>query len=362
MSTLYFVVPGDINTRTGGYVYGKKIIENLTRIGLPRSGMARSGWQVILLTLPGDYPFPDAATRQAAQELLATIPEGSQVVVDGLAFSVLPDQISEHQGRLNLIALIHHPLALETGLSTEDAQMLRDLETRALVFARHVITTSPSTANSLGDYAVEPDRISVVCPGTDQADIATGSTTSQLNLLCVATLTARKGHRILIDALAQLQEHDWHLQCAGSGDRDIETSATLKRQCKALKLESRISFLGELGDEQLAACFNKADVFVLASYHEGYGMVLDEAIACALPIVATAGGAIADTIPDGAGLLVPPGDTAALAAALHKIMTNGALTQELRNNATRAREALRSWAMAAAEFENVLIENKNTHV
>lgn len=351
VKTLYFVIPGDINTRTGGYRYDKNIIDHLTL----------SGWSINLISLNGEYPFPDELAKQAAADELSTIPDESLVVVDGLAFSVLPEQMSEQQHRLNLVALVHHPLALETGIDIDTAHKLQALETRALACASHVVTTSPNTAGSLSEYAVSDNKISVVCPGTAQAAIATGSQTSTLNLLCVATLTARKGHGVLLDALQQLINYDWHLHCAGSCERDSDTYLALQQQCKKLGLDARVSFLGELEDEQLSALFHQADLFVLASFHEGYGMVLDEAVACGLPIVATAGGAIADTVPEGAGLLVPPGNSNELAGALRSIMADEALRNTLQQGAINARQSLRSWTTAAQEFENVLIKAERPH-
>lgn len=341
---LYFVVPGDINIRTGGYRYDKRIIE----------GLAEQGWTVHLIQLYGDYPFPSAAQRAAAAEVFKALPDHAQVIVDGLAFSTLPEQLSVHQSRLQLYALIHHPLALETGLSTKQAVMLKSQEINALQNASHVITTSPSTSLSLIDYEVAAERVTTICPGSDAAPLATGSTTDSINLLCVATLTARKGHSVLFDALKQLENLQWHLHCVGSIDRDSQTYETLLNQRNANGLQPRISFAGEADDSALDNHYRQADLFVLASYHEGYGMVLDEALAYGLPIVASNAGAISDTVPEGAGLLVPPGQASELSEALRHFMTDEALRSRLRRGAQTARQNRRSWQQASSEFGQLL--------
>lgn len=344
--TLYFVVPGDINTRTGGYRYDKRIV----------AGLQDLGWTVHLLSLPGEYPFPDAQTKSAAAGHLAQLPDGCQVVFDGLAFSVLPDQLQPHAARVNFIALIHHPLCAETGLEPDQVAALHELETRALALATNIVTTSPSTAESLVDFGIAASTAAVVCPGTDTAPIAKGELVNgHCKLLCVATLTERKGHSVLLDALKQVEDLPWSLVCAGSPERNRKTSQALFNQCKSLEFNDRVSFAGELDDDALADQYLDASAFILCSFHEGYGMVLDEAIAYGLPVIATRGGAIADTLPPGASLLVTPGDTVELAAAIRQFITDTPLRESLRSAALTARQNVRSWNQAAAEFESVLL-------
>ena len=357
---LVFVYPGDLETRTGGYRYDKRIMAEIQNPGIEDSaGSAKTGeteyanyaaWQVRLISLPGNYPFPDAEHIRAADAQLASIAEGSLVVIDGLAYGVLPEIIARHAMRLKLVALVHHPLALETGLSQAQSAHLKALETQALKHARHIVTTSKLTRNSLADYDAAAEKVTAVLPGTDLYDVAAGSDSETVHLLCVATLTPRKGHAILLNALAELRHLDWHLSCAGAIDRDQDTYADLVAQRKLLNLNDRVSFIGELGDTDLEHSYHRADLFVLASYHEGYGMVLSEAIARALPIVCTSGGAMADTVPEGAGLLVAVGDTQALTGALSRFMEDKHLQSDMRSAALMARENLRGWPQAASEF------------
>jgi glycosyltransferase involved in cell wall biosynthesis len=253
--------------------------------------------------------------------------------------------------RLRLIALIHHPLALETGLAPATAERLRQCERRGLAAVSRVITTSSSTALGLAGYGVLPEHISVVCPGTDRAPLARGTCDHRVNLLCVATLTPRKGHALLFSALAPLRDRAWRLTCAGSTVRAPGTAESLRLQIDALGLGDRILLAGELADRALNACYDEADVFVLASQHEGYGMVLSEALARGLPIVATEAGAIPETVPADAALLVPTGGCEPLTAALGRIMDDHTLRARLADGARRARSRLTTWPEAVGQFE-----------
>lgn len=345
-SSIAFVYPGDLDTRTGGYRYDKRIVEELS------SGTHQ--WDVSLVSLDGNYPFPTRAQLCAADVQFADIADNTVTVVDGLAYSVMPEVIARHAIRLNMIALIHHPLALETGLSANQAARLKTLETQALAYARHVITTSELTASSLAQYDVPDHKIHAVLPGTDKAPLAKGSTNDTMNLLSVATLTPRKGHDVLLDALKKLDDLPWHMHCVGSTERNTTHFQTLLALRKHHALENRVSFHGEISDEQLNQHYCQADAFVLASFHEGYGMVLTEAIARGLPIICSDAGAMSQTVPEGSGLLIPPGDPMALADALRRFINDAHLRAQLKNSASSARQHLRSWQTAANEFAMVL--------
>ena len=344
MITIEFVVPGSLDTRTGGYRYDKRVTDDL----------ASTGHTVNIHTLSSNYPFPGTAEHDEAERVLSSIQDGSVTVIDGLAFGVLPAVLARHAERLQLIALVHHPLALETGLNEAQALSLRNSERAALVHARRVITTSPSTTKSLADYGVAAHRITTIEPGTDSAPQARGSESERLNLLCVATLTARKGHGVLIKALSKVQqaapEIAWHLHCVGSTERDAPALTQVQDLVVNTGLSEYISLHGEADDAALAEHYARADVFVLASYHEGYGMVLTEALARGLPIISTTAGAIPDTVPANCGILVEAGDADALADALASVLGDSRLRSQLRDSALGARTQLRSWTDAAEEF------------
>jgi glycosyltransferase involved in cell wall biosynthesis len=340
-----FLVAGDLNTLTGGYVYDRRIIE----------GLRANGWQVDVLALDAGFPFPTRSALAAAADGVAALPDSALVVCDGLAFGAMPAIAEHHAGRLTWLPLVHHPLAMETGLSPAQQQTLFDSERRALATARHIVATSMNTARTLSAFNVPLSRIAVVEPGTDPAPLAQGSDSATgLSLLCVATVTPRKGHTLLIEALAGLKQHTWTLHCAGSLTRDPSAALALRRAIAAHGLDERVVLHGEVEPARLQALYAHADVFVLPSFHEGYGMALAEALARGLPVISTTAGAIPDTVPAEAGMLLPPGNLPALRAALARLMSEPAWCATLATGARAAREKLPTWPVTCQCFASVL--------
>lgn len=341
-----FLVPGDWEGRTGGYLYDRRIVD----------GLRAAGWRVTRCS-PGDgFPLPDATAREQARGVIDALPDGALVVADGLGFSALPELVEQHAHRLRWLALVHHPLAFESGLSPDEQARLFDSERRALACARQVVVTSPSTARALAAFDVPTGRITVIEPGTDRAPqaIGGGAGAGALSLLCVATVTARKGHTVLLDALAGLQDRAWQLHCAGSLARDDATLAAVRAGVARHGLAERVTWHGEVDGPALEALYAQADLFVLPSFHEGYGMALAEALAHGLPIVSCAAGAIADTVPASAGVLVPPGDADALRDALQRLMDDADCRTTLAAGAREAATRLPTWNDAGARFAAVL--------
>ncbi len=326
-------MPGDPETPTGGYEYDRRIIEGLRALG----------YRVTVLGLHASFPAPTPSALAHARAALARIPTGRKVIVDGLAFGALPEVAAAEAGRLRLVALVHHPLAAETGLDATRAAALRAAETRALAVARKVIATSATTARELAGYGVAAERIVVVEPGTDPAPPARGSGGPALELLCVAAFVPRKGHAALLEALAPLVDRAWRLTCVGSLTRAPRTVAALRQQLARLRLADRVRLVGAVDRMALERYYDRADAFVLATHHEGYGMALAEALARGLPVVSTRAGAVPETVPSDAGLLVPPGEPVALRGALARLFDEPALRASLAAGALRARERLPAW-------------------
>jgi glycosyltransferase involved in cell wall biosynthesis len=254
-----------------------------------------------------------------------------------------------------LIALVHHPLALEAGLSMQQANILRTCERAALIAARLVIANSAETARHLvADYAVPADRIVVARPGNDPVPPAPGSDDGIVRLLAVGAIVPRKGFDILIAALATLAELPWQLTIAGDRTRDPQTAARLAADIARHDLGDRIAVPGAVPPAQLAQLYAGADVFVLASRFEGYGMAYSEAIAHGLPVVGTTAGAIPETVPAGAGVLVAPDDAAALAGALRRLIENLGARRRLATAARAAAAQLPTWRDSAIIFSRAL--------
>jgi glycosyltransferase involved in cell wall biosynthesis len=339
-----FAVPGNLETPTGGYVYDRRIISELRA----------QGWQIDICNLSERFPDPDISTLVSTYTTLASLPPGVPVVIDGLALGALGD-IGQHLRNNPLIALVHHPLALETGLMPARVAALRVSEYQALAAARHVIVTSNTTAAILAtDYGIDDALITVAPPGSDPAPPAKGSADGIVNLLSVGAVTRRKGHDLLIAALAVLKDLPWRLTIVGDLTRDAAAAAHLSNTISYVGLADRVRLAGAVSESDLAQAYHEADVFVLASYYEGYGMVFAEALARGLPVIGTTGGAIPEAVPKGAGILVPPGNMPALVDALRELITQPDKRAQHAAEAKRAATLLPNWTHTAELFAQAI--------
>jgi glycosyltransferase involved in cell wall biosynthesis len=326
---------------TGGYTYDRRIVEEMRALG----------WQVETLNLGEEYPRPSARSRAAARELIAAQPGDRPMVIDGLAFGAMPDVAKDLRASHYLIALVHHPLALEAGLSPDEAKALRASERQALASVRKVITTSAFTARLLAsDYNVPVERLTVVRPGNDAMVPACHTANEEIALLAVGAVVPRKGYDVLIAALASLRDLRWRLTIVGDRTRDLETAEQLESAVARCSLEERITFTGAVSTEHLEELYAGADLFVLASRFEGYGMAFAEAIAHGLPVVGTTAGAIVETVPAKAGILVQPDDIPALSDALRRLITDPVLRNVLAMGARSGAMALPTWRQSAELF------------
>lgn len=340
--SLVFAYPGDLSLKTGGYGYDRQVIDGLQAIG----------WQVQLLQLGDGFPMPTAQTLRSAGEALSSLPDGALVVIDGLAFGVLDAWAQVEADRLRIVALVHHPLALETGLSDDEQRQFRDRERAALATARHVVVTSPMTARELAaNYDVRASDITVALPGTEKAAPAQ-ATNSVPHILSVGTLSRRKGHDVLLAALKSVKDLAWQATIVGSKTLDPATSAALAHQVETLALGERVTLAGEVAAPR--TYFATADIFALASRYEGYGMVFAEALSHGLPIVACHAGAVPEVVPENAGILVPVDDITAFAAALRRLLSDPRERQARAAASLQAGALLPDWAQTAKIISNTL--------
>jgi len=343
--SLAFLVPGPLDQLTGGYLFDRQVVDGLRQLGRT----------VRVFELPGHFPAADEIAFRAAGNTLAALPDNSTAVIDGLALPAFAECLAREARRLQLIGFIHHPLSVETGLSAAEAARYVALEATLWPLLHGALCPGRQTAQALIAAGVPADRVIITQPGTTKpAPFHRSPATPPLQLLAVGTITPRKGHLLLLKALAGLRDLDWHLTCIGSLERDPATSAAVQRSLADLQLLDRVTLTGECLPARLAAAYRDADLFVLPSYQEGYGMVYAEALAHGLPVIATTAGAIPDTVPATASLLVPPGDFDALRGALRRLLTDTALRAQLAAGAARAGEALPDWATAVSHWAGAL--------
>ena len=339
MTAIHFIVPGRLDRVTGGSRYAARMVRELRQ----------SGRTITVAELPGRFPVPDAVSRRATARALRLAPANAAVVVDGLCLAAL---FEGHGPTRRYIVLLHHPSARETGLMADQHRRLDASERTGLAAATAVIATSHHSAGVLvSDFGVRSDRLAVVRPGAERTSIAHGAgADAPLNLLYVATLTPRKAHDVLIDALEQLVDCNWRLRCWGPEYVDAAWVARLRSRLSSGGIGQRIELCGEGTDKQIADAYICADLYVHASYYEGYGMAVADALAYGLPVVATAGGAVDEVVPVAAGMLVPPGAAAALGAAVADMIADPARRALCSAAALRAARARADWPAAAASF------------
>jgi glycosyltransferase involved in cell wall biosynthesis len=335
VTVVHVVVPEGIDDParpSGGNAYDRQVCLGLTAIG----------WSVHEHHVPGSWPHPDAAAFAALDVALRSIPDDAVVLLDGLVASPANEVLVPQAARLREVVLVHMPLG--------DAR-----EGAVLSAAAAVVTTSEWSRRRLLElYGLPADRVHAAPPGVDAADPAPGSPAGDA-LLCVAAVTPGKGHDVLLEALEALTDLSWHCECVGSLDRDPAFAAGLGHR----ELRRRVRFTGPRTGAELDRSYTTADLLVLASRAETYGMVIVEALARGLPVVAPDVGGVTEAVGYGAGgfrpgLLVPPGDPVALAGALRAWLTDPDLRERLRGAARERRTSLSGWSATTSVIAGVL--------
>ena len=347
MTNTVFAIPGDIRSATGGYAYDRRVLELLPHFGIA----------IKHLPLPSSFPNPTAYDLDETRRLIAKTPYDATVLVDGLAFGALPADIADCGGR-RVIAVIHHPLFLETGLPHARKVELKASERTALERADHVVVTSRATARILADeMALDQKKVTVAEPGTDPTSRATG-TGSPLHILAVGAVSPRKNYELLISALVPLASLDWRLTIAGALDRHPAAVESLRTKITSAGLDGRVTLAGKVVPATLDRYYDSADLFVSASLFEGYGMVLAEAMARGLPVVTATGGAAGDTARRSAALHVAPGNKSEMTNALKRALTDKKLRDGLADAAWDIGRTLPTWQETARRVAAVILDLK----
>jgi glycosyltransferase involved in cell wall biosynthesis len=347
VTAVHFIVPASIDDParpSGGNAYDRRVSR----------GLAAAGWTVHVHEVSGSWPCPDAQSLRALASALDLIADGALVLLDGLVASPAPEVLTSHAGRLQLVVLVHMPLGHR---ATERGR--REREGAVLSAAASVITTSTWARRALLElYSLPSDRVHVAEPGVDPAELAPG-TSSAGALLTVAAVIPGKGHDVLVEALASLPGFSWHCQCVGTLERDPAFVEKLRRRVLDGGIEGRVRFSGPQATADLARSYSAADVLVLPSRAETYGMVIAEALARGMPVVAAEVGGIPEAlgrVADGTrpGLLVPPGDPAALRDAIRSWLEDAVLRRRLRAAARERRTSLADWSTTTSAVADVL--------
>jgi glycosyltransferase involved in cell wall biosynthesis len=314
------------------------------------SGLRGAGWTVTEIAAPGSWPRPDAAALDALARSLDALPDGALLLVDGLIASAARRVLVPRSARLRLVVLVHMVFGGDAVAESD--------EQAVLAAARAVVTTSAWTRRRLlGRYRVPPALVHVGLPGTQPAP-AGPATDSGGRLLCVGALAPHKGQDLLLEALAGTAGLSWRCALVGPLDRDPRFVTSLERRATAAGIGDRLRIPGPRTGVALQREYSRADVLVLPSRTETYGMVVTEALAAGVPVIATAVGGVPEALGRTAsgvpGLLVPAEDPRALAAALVRWLTDARLRHRLRAAALRRRQTLPDWRETSDRIAGVL--------
>jgi glycosyltransferase involved in cell wall biosynthesis len=353
-AAVHVVLPGSVAdpaSPSGGSTYDLRVCAALAAAGRP----------VRRHDVPGAWPHPRPGDLDRLAAALDAVPAGGVVLLDGLVACAAPDVVEPAARRLRLVVLVHLPLADETGQDPADAAAPHAAETRTLRAASVVVATGTAVGRRLAaDPALAGVRVRVVPPGVDPAPVTAPSDAGS-RLVCVASVTPRKGHDVLVEALAGLTDLAWTLVCAGPEPAGSSFGDLVRRRVVDAGLGDRVRLAGPLPADRVAALYAAADLLVLPSRAEPYGMVVTEALARGVPVVASDVDGVPEALGLAAGgtapgLLVPPGDVAALRAALREWLTDPLRRNALRASAVDRRSALAGWGTTAAELAAVLDE------
>ncbi|MDQ1014902.1 glycosyltransferase family 4 protein [Streptomyces afghaniensis] len=352
LRTVHFVLPGGVDdpaTPSGGNAYDRRVCLDLPGFG----------WQVTKHAVAGDWPRPRAAARTELARALSGLPDGAVVLLDGLVACGVPEIVVPEAERLRMVVLVHLPLGDETGLDPAVAAELDAKERAVLRAVPAVVATSDWAVRRLvAHHGLPPERVHVAAPGADIAPLAPG-TDGVSRLLCVAAVTPRKGQHRLVEALASVADLPWSCVCVGSLTQDPEYVAHLRSLIAEHGLQDRLELAGARTGAALDASYATADLLVLASYAETYGMAVTEALARGIPVMATDVGGLPEAVgraPDGGvpGILVPPENPAAIAAELRCWFGEADVRRRLKGAARSRRAALGGWAATAQSLAAVL--------
>ncbi|MFE7761425.1 glycosyltransferase family 4 protein [Streptomyces sp. NPDC057438] len=352
LRSLHFVMPGGVDDParpSGGNAYDRRICLDLPGFG----------WQVNKHTVDGDWPSPSEAARAELARTLRELPDGTVVLLDGLVACGVPEIVLPEAERLCLAVLVHLPLGDETGLEPEAAADLDAKERATLRGVSAVIATSEWAVRRLvSHHGLAPERVHVAAPGADIAPLASG-TDGVSRLLCVAAVTPRKGQHRLVEALATVTELRWSCVLVGSLDQEPEYVDHIRTLIAKFGLEDRFHLAGPQAGAELDASYAAADLMVLTSYAETYGMAVTEALARGIPVLASDVGGLPEAVgraPDGGvpGILVPPENPAAIATELRGWFGEADVRRRLKAAARGRRAALDGWATTARSLAHVL--------
>jgi glycosyltransferase involved in cell wall biosynthesis len=334
---------GDTGRKTGGYLYNGRVI----------SGLRKRGVEIEEVVSGGASPEEQ---RTAAPRFGSTFDPSrfDAIVVDALARIAVSQHLDLWLSMRPVVALVHElPSVACSGPETVSSE--RDYE-EPLMYADRLVAVSDHGRNVLLGRGVSPGRIHVVPPGFDGVPVGVRSRAQRggpVRALCVAQWIERKGILTLVEAWTLRERKGAVLGLIGETDADPDYAVLVSGAIEAAP-QGSIVVSGCVDDAALGASYAAADLFVLPSRYEGYGIVYAEALAHGLPIIACDVGPMPELVGREAAVLVRPGDREDLSAALDLLLGNPTLRARMSAAACRRASRLPGWEDTVAGFEQVL--------
>ncbi|MCU1557580.1 MAG: hypothetical protein JWN09_1575 [Microbacteriaceae bacterium] len=344
--SVYFVVPDSIDDPdrvSGGNVYDQRV----------REGLRGSGWDVRMVLVSEGRGSLTART-------LSQLPDGALMLIDGLIAVRESEALTAHSSRLRIVVLAHMVASLPCEAIAEATQVAVsvDREREALRSAKRIIATSGWTRSEfISRDLAESHQVVVAPPGTDPAAMTVASRSGG-RLLCVGVVAPHKGQDLLVRALARLTDiDDWTCTLIGSLDTAPGFVDELRETIRRTRLTTRATFTGVLAGSSMERAYSRADLVVVPSRNESFSMVVAEALARGIPVVAARVGGIPEAMSSSAaGIIVPPEDPWVLEVVLRQWWASQGRRTELKAAAVAARETLRPWAATIDVIASTLNE------
>jgi glycosyltransferase involved in cell wall biosynthesis len=271
---LYLIYTGNYHSLTGGYIYNRKVVEQLQA----------SGVSVKLILFPEFPAYSQDSLYKSAENILASIPQDSKILVDSLVYGKYTELWRKYQHNFRLIPLVHLPLFAnpndEQGLTG-----LKETEMEAYSFANQIIVTSDYTKSIL-ERSGTTNKLTVIKPGIDDIGKKTEYPSLPFQLLCVSNVIQNKNQLMLIKTLKNLKDFNWTLNLVGSLSIDKDYVNKIQMFINENGMSNRILIYGSTWGDNLKKLYSKADLFIFPSKFETYGMAVAEAIECGLPVLA----------------------------------------------------------------------------
>jgi glycosyltransferase involved in cell wall biosynthesis len=316
--------------------------------------LSEKGHQVRIHNLRNDFPFPDNLSLRECKEILDHITPGDPILIDSLAAGPLLPVLAPLYDKHPFVALIHLPLSHNLDIPLSQREILAQQEKSVMSLSAGLVVTSKYTGELIADWGIDSHVIHVILPGVEAEEQKNSYPTLPRNLLCVANYLENKGQLLLIKALAEMKMFNWVMNFYGHQDIDKRYVSELLSQIRHHGLANRIFIHGPISGSALTQAYLHSDLFILPSYFETYGMVLTEALAHGIPVIASTGGGIPYTVPPSMGILFKPGDIRELQLIAKAILENTWLYGKLWNEAANYHKQVNTWTQSVEEFEKLL--------